>query len=86
MSATAGRPYPKHTKIGKAMADRGLKAFDVASGTGIYTRTLSDILSGRQRPTPAQMAKLSAYFRMSPESLTEAAYPHLASDRLAGVA
>lgn len=75
MPANCGRPYPTHTKIGTLMSARGLRAVDVSTGSGVYTRTMSDLLSGRMRPTPAQLAKLSAFFRVAPDALLEDSYP-----------
>ncbi len=86
MPATGGRPFPTHTKLGQIMSARGLRAMDVANGADIYTRTMSSLLSGRVRPTPAQLAKLSRFFRVPPEALVEDSYPSEAQPLVTAVA
>lgn len=71
------RPIPTHTKLGKLLSERGLRAVDVTKGCAIYTRTMSDLLSGRRPPTPAQLAELSEFLRVPPERILEDSYPCL---------
>lgn len=70
-----GRPYPTHTKIGRMMADRGLTATAVSQGTGIYTRTMTEILSGRMRPSPRALAGLTTFLGVPAEAILEDSYP-----------
>lgn len=86
MPGIGGRPYPTHTKLGAIMSARGLRASDVSVGADIYTRTMSDLLSGRHRPTPAQLTKLARFFRVPPESLLEDSYPAEARPVMSAVA
>lgn len=73
-----GRPYPTHTKLGRIMADRGLTAMDVAAGSGIYTRTMTELLSGRTRPSARSLNALTSFLNVSPDAILEDSYPHLA--------
>lgn len=71
-----GRPYPTHTKLGRIMADRGLTAFDVCSGSGIYPRTMTELLSGRARPSARSLNAITSYLGVPPDAILEAKYPH----------
>lgn len=57
-----GRPFYTDTPLGKLTSDRGLKVVEVVTGTGINPRTMSDYMSARKKITPANVAKLAAFF------------------------
>jgi len=68
------RPYRTHTKIGRLMLSRNLRAKEVSDGSGVYTRSMSDILAGK-RPSQRNLALLCEFFKLPPEKLTEDEYP-----------
>lgn len=72
------RTYRKHTKLGKVMDQRGLKAFDVQVGAKINPRLLSDYLAGRKEPSARSKMLLVNFFRVSPDQLFEDSYPFTA--------
>lgn len=73
----AGRPYPTHTKLGRLIADRGLRAVDVSRAANVYPRTLTDLLAGRKPPTNRTLVSLSTFLRVPPEAIVEDSYPCL---------
>jgi lambda repressor-like predicted transcriptional regulator len=48
---TGGRPHNQSTPLGKILAHLNYTVAELASGTGIYNRTLTNYLAG-QTPTP----------------------------------
>lgn len=75
------RRFPTHTKLGRIMAERGIRSNQVTVNTEIYTRSMTEYLAGRKKPSPRNMARLSAYLKVSVQDLTEAHYPWLQEDQ-----
>jgi hypothetical protein len=62
-----GRPFNATTRLGKMMVKRGMRVKDVALGTGICERTISDYLRDWHRqPNATQQRKLVGYFKCQP--------------------
>ena len=68
-STGVGRPYPTHTPLGKLMAYKGVRAYDLASAVGIPPRTLTEILAGRRKISRKHMASLCRFFKCEPRHL-----------------
>jgi hypothetical protein len=68
---TRGKQYNRTTKLGKLMYDRGLSAKMVCEGTGIYARTMTEILAGRAYLNPQRLAVLCAFLKVPPEAIME---------------
>ena len=75
------RPYPTHTKLGRAMLKRGLRAIDVSRGADVYPRSMTEYLAGRKKPSPRNMAKLAGFLGVTVPDLTEKKYPWLKEDQ-----
>jgi DNA-binding Xre family transcriptional regulator len=75
------RPYPKHTKLGRLMWDRGLTANETAFASKVYHRTLTELLAGRVKPSAKQLHGLCQVLQVEPDQLLEDQYPHLAPER-----
>jgi len=75
------RQYPVHTKLGRIMSKRGLRAYQVAAEAGIYVRSMTEYLAGRKKPTPRNMAKIAGYLGVDVADLTEKKYPWLKEDQ-----
>jgi len=75
------RQYPVHTKLGRIMEKRGLRAYQVAADAGIYVRSMTEYLAGRKKPTPRNMAKLAEHLGVGVPDLTEKKYPWLKEDQ-----
>lgn len=75
------RPYPTHTKLGRIMFKRGLRASDVTYEAKVYSRQMTEYLAGRKKPTATNMVKLSTFLGVSVEALTEKKYPWLKEDQ-----
>lgn len=76
--AGRGRPYPRHTKLGQIMWERGLTVNKVAAATTINHRALTEYLAGRKRPTTNHLAFLTRALEVTPQHILEDKYPHLA--------
>jgi len=76
------RPYPKHTKLGRLMYARGLRAIDVTVGTAISPRTMTEYLAGRKRPTPRNLTRLTMFLKVEPSAILERKTPWLEEDQL----
>jgi len=72
------RPYARHTKLGKLMWDRGLTATETSFRSGVYHRTLTELLAGRAKPSAKQLHGLCKALEVEPGDILEAAYPFLA--------
>lgn len=75
------RQYPVHTKMGRIMAKRGLRAIEVSSGAGVYPRSMTEYLAGRKKPSPRNMGKIAAFLNVGVADLTEKKYPWLKEDQ-----
>lgn len=75
------RPYPTHTKLGRIMLKRGLRAYKVAAEADVYVRSMTDYLAGRKKPSPRNMAKLAGVLGVTVPDLTEKKYPWLKEDQ-----
>lgn len=69
LHAMAGRPYPKHTKLGGLMDERQLGVQTLASRTGISPRTFTEYLAGRARIVPHHLAILCEELDVDPEDI-----------------
>ena len=56
------------------MVARNMRAKEVSEGSGIYTRTMSDILAGK-RPSQRSLILLGEFFGVKPERILEDEYP-----------
>ncbi len=54
-----GRPVPTTTPLGRVIAARGLRVYQVAGAAGISPRTLSDLLAGRKEMSLHHRAELA---------------------------
>lgn len=75
MPGRPGKPFPTYTRLGKLLAQRHLRLHDVALGTRIYHRTITELVAGRKEPTPTQLYALCRYLKITPEKIREAEYP-----------
>lgn len=64
-----GRPFPTHTPLGKVMAKRGLRKYQVAGAAGISDRQLTEYLAGRASFSIEHLAKLCRVLKVDPEVL-----------------
>ena len=65
-----GRPFNTSSPLGKIMEQRGLSARQVAEGTGIYNRTLTEYLARRRKPTASHVRLLSRFLGVHPSTIT----------------
>lgn len=75
------RQYPVHTKLGRIMVRRGLRAIEVCNNTGVYPRSMTEYLAGRKKPTPRNMSRMAGYLGVDVADLTEKKYPWLKEDQ-----
>lgn len=66
----SGRPFPRHTTLGKLMHHKGLTVKAVEHGTGIYNRTLTEYLAGRKTPIASHRRALAAFLEL-PEAVLD---------------
>lgn len=64
-----GRPYPTDTPLGRLMAYKGLRSYDLCAAVGIPPRTLTEILAGRRKISRKHMASLCQYLKCEPHHL-----------------
>lgn len=76
------RQYPRHTKLGRLMYERGLRAIDMTVGADIYPRTMTEYLAGRKRPSSRSLVRLTTFLKVKPEAILEKKYPWLPEDQL----
>lgn len=66
---TKSRGFNKSTPLGKVMAARGVTAKWVSEQSGVYTRTLTEYLAGRQAIPAHHLAALSATLQVPRSAL-----------------
>lgn len=62
-----GRPFNQSTNLGKIIDHRGYTVIEVASGSGVYPRTMSDYLADRKPISLEHRAKLAAFLKVDPD-------------------
>ena len=66
-----GRPYSTRTKLGRVMADQGVRKYTVCSHTSIPDRTLTEILAGRLRIQPRYIPVLCDLLDCDPDDILD---------------
>lgn len=66
-----GRPFATITRVGQRMKQLDYSAHDLSRVTGIYARTLTEILAGRLTPQDYQLSALADALECDPEELLE---------------
>ncbi len=61
-----GRPFFTDTVLGQMISDRGLKVVEVSVGAGVNPRSLSYYMSRKKKISPANVARLAAFFDVDP--------------------
>lgn len=80
MSIGHGRPFTRHTKVSRLLAERGLNVHDLSIGADLHSRTLHDIINGKKSPSTRALVRLTIFFECEPEDILEPFYPYTRED------
>lgn len=75
-----GRPYPTHTKLGRALYTNRMYVWDLSKAIDIHPRLVTSMLAGTRRPTIPQLYRMCQFFGCHPDDLVEDFYPYCAED------
>jgi hypothetical protein len=73
------RPHATTTNLGKLLAHLNMPASELCRRTGIYPRTMTEILAGRRELDPMQVKKVAEVLDVPPEWLRTRTRPSRAS-------
>jgi DNA-binding Xre family transcriptional regulator len=65
-----GRTFNTSTNLGRLIALKGVRAYEVSAACRIAPRTLTELLAGRRKPNQSQVIALCEYLNCDPEHLT----------------
>lgn len=68
---TRGRKLSAKTKLGRFIRDRGYTGETVARNTGISSRILSGLVTGKRYPTPDHTVALCKFLKCNPWDILE---------------
>lgn len=69
------RRYMTHTKLGQILNQRGIPKWKFDAACGIHPRVTTEYLSGRVRPTDANLRAMAACLSVPEADLLEREYP-----------
>lgn len=65
-----GRSFSTSTNLGRLIAIKGVRAYEVSAACMIPPRTLTELMAGRRKPNQTQTIALCEYLDCDPETLT----------------